>query len=113
MDKLLRVYAVKHKDPNVRAASRSGGIFTAISDKILREGGSVFGCILSDDFLAYHVKATTYELRDKMRGSKYIQSNMGDVFRDVKVELDSGRLVLFWSVILKEQSTNTQKSGRI
>ncbi len=95
MDKLLRVYAVKHKDPNVRAASRSGGIFTAISDKILSEGGSVFGCILSDDFLAYHVKATTYEQRDKMRGSKYIQSNMGDVFRDVKVELDSGRLVLF------------------
>ena len=95
MDKLLGVYAVKHKDSTVRAASRSGGIFTAISDKILSEGGSVFGCILSDDFLAYHVKATTSEQRDKMRGSKYIQSNMGDVFRDVKVELDSGRLVLF------------------
>lgn len=95
MDKLLGVYAVKHKDSTVRAASRSGGIFTAISDKILSEGGNVFGCILSDDFLAYHVKATSREQRDKMRGSKYIQSNMGDVFRDVKVELDSNRLVLF------------------
>lgn len=95
MDKLIGVYAVKHKDPTIRAASRSGGIFTAISDKILSDGGAVFGCILSDDFLAYHVKATTKEQRDKMRGSKYIQSNMGDVFRDVKVELDSGRLVLF------------------
>lgn len=95
MDKLLGVYAVKHKDPTIRAASRSGGIFTAISDKILSDGGAVFGCILSDDFLAYHVKATTKEQRDKMRGSKYIQSNMRDVFRDVKVELDSGRIVLF------------------
>ena len=35
------VYAVKHKEESVRMASRSGGIFTAISDIVLREGGVV------------------------------------------------------------------------
>ena len=35
------VYAVKHKDETVRAASRSGGVFTALSDQILSEGGVI------------------------------------------------------------------------
>lgn len=95
MDKLVGVYAVKHKDASVRAASRSGGIFTALSDEILKENGAVFGCVLEKDFLAYHVKAVTYTERDRMRGSKYIQSNMGDVFREVQMELETGRKVLF------------------
>lgn len=30
-----KVYAVKHKDEATRAASRSGGIFTALSDQVL------------------------------------------------------------------------------
>ena len=31
------VYAVKHKDLDVRMASRSGGIFTAVSDVVRSE----------------------------------------------------------------------------
>lgn len=95
MNELLGVYAAKHKDSGVRAASRSGGVFTALSDEILKENGAVFGCVLADDFLAYHVKAETAAERDKMRGSKYIQSDMGDTFREVRRELESGRRVLF------------------
>ena len=34
-----KVYAVKHKDEEIRAASRSGGIFTALSDLVLDDGG--------------------------------------------------------------------------
>lgn len=45
-----KVYAVKHKDEATRAASRSGGIFTALSDRVLSDGGVVYGCILTDDF---------------------------------------------------------------
>lgn len=95
MSELLGVFAVKHNDSEVRAASRSGGVFTALSDYVLDQNGVVFGCILADDFLAYHVKATTKAERDRMRGSKYIQSNLGNVFREVKEELETHRLVLF------------------
>ena len=45
-----KVYAVKHKDEATRAASRSGGIFTALSDLVLSNGGVVYGCVLTDDF---------------------------------------------------------------
>ena len=37
-----KVYAVKHKDEEIRTASRSGGIFTALSDLVLDDGGTVY-----------------------------------------------------------------------
>ena len=45
-----KVYAVKHKDEEIRAASRSGGIFTALSDLVLADGGIIYGCVLTENF---------------------------------------------------------------
>lgn len=89
------VYAVKHKKLDVRLNSRSGGIFTSISDLYINDGGVVYGCVLDDKMNAVHVRATNKFERDRMRGSKYIQSNIGDVFKNVKHDLDSGKKVLF------------------
>lgn len=90
----MKVYAVKHKDEQIRADSRSGGIFTAISDQFLN-GGVVYGCVLDDKFDAYHMRTEERTGRDKMRGSKYIQSHMRDCFKEVKKDLDAGKHVLF------------------
>ena len=90
-----KVYAVKHKDEATRAASRSGGIFTALSDQVLSDDGVVYGCVLTDDFNAVHIRADNEEDRNRMRGSKYIQSRLGDTFKNVKVDLDAQRSVLF------------------
>lgn len=89
------VYGVKHKNEEVRMNSRSGGIFTALSDYILEHDGIVYGCILNDDLKAVHIRATTKLERDKMRGSKYVQSDLGDVFDKVKQDLISEKMVLF------------------
>lgn len=90
-----KVYAVKHKDESIRAASRSGGIFTALSDEVLDKNGVVYGCVLTKDFLAVHVRAEDVETRNRMRGSKYIESQLGDTFKKVKNDLDENRKVLF------------------
>ena len=90
-----KVYAVKHKDEATRAASRSGGIFTALSDRALSDGGVVYGCILTDDFSAVHIRAENTEERNRMRESKYIQSKLGNTFKNVKLDLDTGKRVLF------------------
>ena len=90
-----KVYAVRHLNEEVRAASRSGGIFTALSDVALAEKGVVYGCVLTEDFQAIHVRAEDAETRDRMRGSKYIQSRMGDTFLQVRKDLQEGRKVLF------------------
>lgn len=89
------VYAVKHKNPDVRANSRSGGIFTALSDLVLADGGAVYGCVLTENFTAVHFRAVTLEERNHMRGSKYIQSTMGDIFKQVRKDVDTGKIVLF------------------
>lgn len=89
------VYAVQHKDEGIRASSRSGGMFTALSDYILENNGVVYGCVLTQDFRAVHVRAENKSARNRMRGSKYIQSSMGDTFKSVKYDLESGRRTLF------------------
>lgn len=99
----MQVYAVKHKDGEIRANSRSGGIFTAISDQFL-DGGAVYGCVLNDDLMVRHVRTESKSARDKMRGSKYVQSRMGDCFKQVKEDLDNGKKVLF-------SGTSCQVSG--
>lgn len=90
-----KIYAVRHKDPAVRAASRSGGIFTAVSDHVISEQGVVYGCALTEDLKAVHIRAEKREERDRMRGSKYVQSELGDTFRNVSSDLQAGRTVLF------------------
>lgn len=90
-----KVYAVQHKSETVRAASKSGGIFTAVSDWILTQNGIVYGCALHERFRAVHIRALNAEDRDRMRGSKYIQSKLGDTYENVKNDLIDGRVVLF------------------
>lgn len=51
--------------------------------------------ILTDDFNAVHIRADSTEERNRMRGSKYIQSRLGNTFKNVKVDLDAQRSVLF------------------
>jgi len=88
-------YAVKHKSEEVRANSRSGGMFTALSDYVLKRGGTVYGAGYGEHFAVMHKRATTKEERDVFRGSKYVQSTMGDVFKEVMQDLEDGRRVLF------------------
>lgn len=90
-----KVYAVKHKNIEIRMASRSGGIFTAISDKVLNEGGLVYGCVMTEDFEVVHIRADNVEDRNRMRGSKYVQSNIGNIFLEVQEDLLHGKSVLF------------------
>lgn len=88
-------YAVIHKDENVRAQSRSGGVFTALSDAVLEQNGVIYGCSLDENFTAHHTRAETEEERNSFRGSKYIQSDTGDCYKLCGEDLASGRTVLF------------------
>lgn len=88
-------YAVKHKDNNTRMQSRSGGIFSAVSDLIINDNGVVYGCVLDENLQAVHIRAEKKEDRDRMRGSKYVQSRLSNTFLSIKEDLNSDRYVLF------------------
>lgn len=88
-------YAARHKDINEVMKSRSGAAFVAISDYILEQGGVIYGAGYKDHFRVAHKRATTKEERDEFRGSKYVQSDLTGVFRQVKEDLKNGLTVLF------------------
>lgn len=88
-------FAVKHKNQEVRDESRSGGMFTALTDPILDAGGVVYGCILDKTYMPVHARAVTKTERNAMRGSKYAESNLGNIYCCVKADLESGKQVLF------------------
>lgn len=90
-----KVYAVKHKDENVLYSSSSGGAFTAISDYILKNGGVIYGASFDEDMKVVHTRAEDAEQRNRMRGSKYVQSYCGGCFELVKRDLEEGKTVLF------------------
>ena len=91
----MKIYAVKHKNDGIRCESRSGGVFTALSDVILSNKGVIYGCVLDKNLEVIHIRAETEGDRNRMRGSKYVQSKLGDTFKHIKNDLIDGRLVLF------------------
>lgn len=94
-NKSQKAYAVKHKDFDTRITSRSGGVFIAISDYILEKNGTVYGAAFDDDFSVCHIRTTNKSERDRLKGSKYVQSDVKDTFASVKNDLKNGMYVLF------------------
>ena len=80
----------------IRLKSSSGGIFTLIAEEIINQGGVVFGAAFADDFRSvHHICVDNTDDLEKLRGSKYVQSKIGDTYKQAKDFLDSGRKVLF------------------
>ncbi|MDR3225258.1 MAG: Coenzyme F420 hydrogenase/dehydrogenase, beta subunit C-terminal domain [Clostridiales Family XIII bacterium] len=89
------VFALKHKQGDVLKNSTSGGAFTAFSDFVLDKNGVVFGVLHDEALKVKTAFAETKAGRDQFRGSKYVQSDLGDSFLDVRRFLREGRFVLF------------------
>lgn len=95
----MKAYGAKHKNEIVRSNSRSGAMFVAITDEILKRGGVVFGCKMVSPYKAVHCVARTIEDRDCFCGSKYIQSDLivdgKHIFTEVVEYLSKGIWVVF------------------
>lgn len=96
LEKTQKIYAAKHRSSNIKKYSSSGGVFTALSDYILREGGVIVGAVYADNMQVVHTFAETSEERDRMRGSKYTYSFCdSEIYKQIKTYLNEKRRVLF------------------
>lgn len=78
------------------ASSTSGGMFPALSDLIIEDGGIVYGAVLEINSKEVLIKrAETLNDREAMRKSKYVWSNTENTYSEIKKELNNGRKVLF------------------
>lgn len=93
----LETYAAVSKNTDV-LKSASGGIFAGFARKILEEGGVVFGASLEQregQLVPMHIAVDEESELIKLQGSKYVQSNIGNTYAEVKKQLEKGKKVLF------------------
>lgn len=91
----LETYAAVNNNEQIRVKSSSGGIFTLLAEKVLAEGGVVFGAIFNKEWEVIHTIAHNSEELAPMRGSKYVQSKIGESYQNAKNHLEKGKKVLF------------------
>ena len=92
---VLESYAAKHTHTEVKLKSSSGGMFTALAEIILKEGGVVFGAGFDKTWNVVHRSVENLPDLDNLRRSKYVQSDIGKTYQQAKQFLDKGRKVLF------------------
>lgn len=91
------VYVAVSGCTNVRE-SASGGLFAAFAKTIIQQGGAVYGCAMeyADGKLTpRHICVTEQTDLIRLKGSKYVQSELGDTYPNVRTRLEAGQLVLF------------------
>ena len=90
-----KAYAMRNKNNEELEKSSSGAIFSNIANYVLESNGVVFGAAYNDKLEVEHMKVESKEELKKLRGSKYVQSNIGEMYREVEKFLRNDRIVLF------------------
>ena len=91
----LKTLACWTKRDDDRRKSSSGGAFSVIARKVLSENGVVFGATMDPNLQVKHISIEKVEDIIKLQGSKYVQSYLGDTYKQVRELLRQKRLVLF------------------
>lgn len=95
-NKVINAYACAAKNTQLRKNSSSGAVFSLLAQYVLRRDGVVYGTQMNEDCTGAFVgKATSEHELLKLRGSKYLQSYMNTVYKEIYKNLEEGKLVLF------------------
>lgn len=94
-DQPLKAYVVRNKKESTLLNSASGGFFSALAEYVISKNGYVFGAVYGEHMRVYHWGTHTLDGITRFRSSKYVQSDLENVFLEVKNLLDLGRLVCF------------------
>lgn len=92
---LEKLYAYKNNDKQVVKNSSSGGAFTALASLIIKTGGVVFGAAFDTDWNVHHIYIDKIKDLYLLRGSKYVQSHIGNTYQQAEFFLKTGRNVLY------------------
>lgn len=114
----IKAYIARSKDDRILRKSSSGGMFSIISDHIINHGGIVYGATFSDEFFVVHDRAMSASERDKMCGSKYVQSDLLKIYDSICSDLHENKYVGFFGTpcqcvaidsFLKQKRVDTNK----
>ena len=88
-------FAAINRNENIRRDSSSGGVFSALANSVLVDGGVVFGAMFDENWNVVHGFIEKNDELSKLRGSKYVQSRIGKCYEVAERFLKDNRRVLF------------------
>lgn len=88
-------YIIRVKNENILFESTSGGAFTVLAEYVLNQQGIVYGAGYDEKMKVVCKKAIEISQLQEMRGSKFVQSDLGFTYKEIKQELKNEKLVLF------------------
>ena len=95
-EKVPDVFAAWHLDEKIRKNSSSGGVFTALAEVVLSNKGCVVGAAFDDEYVLRHILIDNNRGLEKLRGSKYLQSEIQPaLYIKIQEVLEQNRILLF------------------
>ena len=97
-NKTIKTYAATAKDEKILSKAASGGMFGTIATNFINKKGVVYGCSLEkeeDLLVPKHIRIEKEEELEKIQGSKYVKSQIGTIYKEVKNDLKNNKNVLF------------------
>lgn len=88
-------YAAYELDKVERKESASGGMFFVLAKEVLRQDGYVCGCVWNEKMDAVHIVSNKTIDIERMRNSKYVQSDIGRCLAEIRELLKTGKTVMF------------------
>ena len=92
---ICETYASWSNNEDMRKKSASGGVFSAIAEYVITNGGVAYGAAMDGVANVHHVRISTKEKITLLQGSKYTQSNLTGIYKQVLTDLRKGLFVLF------------------
>lgn len=89
------MYGGAYKNSEIVKESSSGGAFYLFAEKIINKGGYVSGVTIDDKFHVKHILIDKIEDVYRLMGSKYVQSDIGDIYKEIGKLLNEENYILF------------------
>lgn len=90
-----KCYAAQNTNDKQLKHSASGGAFSALAQYVLENGGEVWGASWNESMCLNHIPIHSTDDIIQLQGSKYVQSNIGLAFRQIKHNLKQNHQILF------------------
>lgn len=90
-----RYYGSSAKDPSEVVSSTSGGVASVLSRTVIRRGGLVFGAAFDPFPTVRHIAVDNENELARLKGSKYVESDIKTALRGAVKAIRDGRETLF------------------
>lgn len=91
----FEIFAAQYQNDKLLKNSSSGGMFSLIAMFVFEKGGAIYGAAFDDNMYLRHIRITDKEKLNKLMGSKYVQSDIGNTYRQARKDLENGLFVYF------------------